>query len=340
VGGVAAELLAELGSVLGRTDLTYAEPPVRLTGGFFTENHAFRLAGAPAPWDARLVLRLFPHSMPDDAVVRETEVQRGLASAGYPTPNVLAFDDNRRIDRRRYLVMEFMDGAPLMSGITPGKLIHDLPVLLRQLPKVMAEKQVELHAVDPDPIAARLEGVTSTVERWFTTLQYLVDHGGDGFADAHRWLVEHRPADRGPLVWCHGDLNPANVLADENGNVTAVLDWTVATLAEPALDIGFNTMALALAPVDAPKPLPAVARWAGRGIARRYVRHYLARSDIDLTNQRYYEALRCAVEVGNAAGYRIAPRELRPTWDSVADVMVRYFRERTGVTITMPAPAS
>ena len=45
--------------------------------------------------------------MPEDAVVRETEVQRGLANAGYPTPQVLAFDLARRIDGRRYLVMEF-----------------------------------------------------------------------------------------------------------------------------------------------------------------------------------------------------------------------------------------
>ena len=122
--------------------------------------------------------------------------------------------------------------------------------------------------------------------------------------------------------------------------MTAVLDWTVATLAEPALDIGFNTMALDIAPIDMPKPLPTIARWASRGIARRYVRHYLALREIDLTNQPYYEALRCAFELGNAAGYRLAPRELRPTWDSVADVIVRYFRERTGVTITMPPPVA
>src|SRR5262249_32091974 len=127
--GVADELLAELRTVVGRDDLAYAEPPRRLTGGFFTENHVFALAGAPVPWDGHLVLRLFPRSMPHDAIVRETEVQRGLARAGYPTPPVVAYDDALRIDGRRYLVMEYVNGAPLMGGITPGKLIKDLPVL-------------------------------------------------------------------------------------------------------------------------------------------------------------------------------------------------------------------
>ena len=64
----------------------------------------------------------------------------------------------------------------------------------------MAEQQVELHVVDPDPIAPRLDGVTSTVERWFASLEYLIEHGGDGFAGAHRWLVDHRPVDRGRSV--------------------------------------------------------------------------------------------------------------------------------------------
>jgi hypothetical protein len=58
----------------------------------------------------------------------------------------------------------------------------------------------------------------------------------------------------------------------------------------------------------------------------------------------YYEALRCAVELGNAASYRLAVADgrgddqPRPTWDPITDAMVHYFRVRTGVELTMPAP--
>jgi hypothetical protein len=52
---LAEDLLAAVRSELSGGDVVYAEPPVLLSGGFFTENYAFRLAGAPAPWDGPLV---------------------------------------------------------------------------------------------------------------------------------------------------------------------------------------------------------------------------------------------------------------------------------------------
>src|SRR6202035_5780205 len=58
------ELLDVVRRAVGRDDVTYAEPPVRFSGGFFTENHAFRLADVPPPWNAELVVRLFPSESP------------------------------------------------------------------------------------------------------------------------------------------------------------------------------------------------------------------------------------------------------------------------------------
>ena len=40
-----------------------------------------------------------------------------------------------------------------------------------------------------------------------------------------RWLVAHRPAERARPVVCHGDLHPGNILVDDDGAVTAVLDY-------------------------------------------------------------------------------------------------------------------
>ena len=58
----------------------------------------------------------------------------------------------------------------------------------------------------------------------------------------------------------------------------------------------------------------------------------------------YYEALRCASELTNVVSYRLARARgeqhdaPRPTWDSIADRMVDYFRDRTGVTLRLPPP--
>jgi aminoglycoside phosphotransferase (APT) family kinase protein len=290
-----------------------------------------------------MVVRLFPVVVSDDTVRREAVVQRELAATGFPTPRVTHFDPQARIDGRRYFVMERMAGKPLMGGIRASTLLRDGPGLLRRLARITADRQAALHAIDPAPVIEALDGTPATIERWFEHLQRLIDGGGVGFAAGLNWLIANRPVERGRRVVCHGDLHPGNILVDGDGAVTAVLDWTVATIAEPSLDVGFTTMALSLAPIDAPRPVQRIVARCGRGIARSYVRAYVAGTGADVAARPYYEALRCAVEVGNAASYRLAVADgrgndqPRPTWDSITDAMVQYFRVRTGVELTMPA---
>jgi aminoglycoside phosphotransferase (APT) family kinase protein len=345
-GVLADDLLAEIGAVLAVQDLRFAEPPVPLGGGYFTENHAFRLSAASPPWDGGLVVRLFPLAVDADTVMREAIVQREAAAAGFPTPAIVHFNPDARINGRRYFIMERMPGSAMLGGIGLGTLLGDGPRLLRRLTEVTVDVQVQLHAIDAAAVVDALGTMPATVDRWFEQLARLVDGGGDGFAPALRWLRSNRPAERSHPTLCHGDLHPGNILVDESGNVTAVLDWTVATIGEPALDVGFTTMALSLAPVDVPRPLQALVARGGRVMAHRYVKAYSTRTQADLSAKTYYEALRCAIEVGHAAHYRLAAargrggEQPRPTWDAIAGAMVRYFRRRTGVTITMPTPVA
>lgn len=114
-------------------------------------------------------------------------------------------------------------------------------------------------------------------------------------------------------------------------------------LAEPALEVGFTTMSLDLAPIEAPRPIQRVVARLAHGIARRYVRHYQRTAAADLSAVPYFEALRCLIELSNVAAYRRAKSEAgpldrpRPTWDRIADSMVDYFQSRTGVTVRLPA---
>jgi aminoglycoside phosphotransferase (APT) family kinase protein len=124
-----------------------------------------------------------------------------------------------------------------------------------------------------------------------------------------------------------------------------VLDWSVATIAEPALDVGFTAMSMSLAPIDAPRPVQRVASRLGGWLCQRYLRAYQAETDADLSAQPYYEALRCAIELSGVAAYRLAEAKGEPhdfprfAWVAIADQMVEYFRARTGVTLELPPAA-
>jgi aminoglycoside phosphotransferase (APT) family kinase protein len=340
---LAGELLDAVRTDAGRSDLDYAESPTRLSGGYFTENYAFRVTGAPPPWDGPLVVRLFPSEAPPDLARREAAVQRVLVEQGYPAPGVVFFDESARLLGRHFFVMARLPGRPLMGGIRVHELLGSGWGVFRQLVEITASSQAWLHRLDAGPLVHQLGTEPAGIERWFERLESQARTEFDGLAAGLEWLVEHRPTDVSKSVICHGDLHAGNILV-EGKRLTGVLDYTVATVAEPAFDVGYTAMSLHLAPIDAPAPIQRVAARAARWLSDRYVASYCRETGADLTNQPYYEALRCASELTNVASYRLARANgqlhdaPRPTWDSVSAEMIKYFHARTGVTLALPPP--
>jgi aminoglycoside phosphotransferase (APT) family kinase protein len=338
------DLLAELRGRLPGEGLAYVEPPVRLGGGFFTENHAFRLANMSPPWDKRLVLRLFPASVAPGLAGIEAATQTMLAGHGFPAPAVVLFDAEARLDGRRFFVMEMLEGHPLMSDIKVRDLVSTGWTLLRRLAPITASVHVMLHRIDPAPLLAELSEAVVGVPRWFAQLDEQVQAGATGLETARRWLIDNVPPTPRRLAVCHGDSWGGNILVHGH-QVTGVVDWTVVTVADPHLDLGFTSMALSLAPIAAPRPIQRIAARIGGGIAARYLRTYIETAPLngfELSTLRYYEALRTAVELSVVAAYRLAeasgqPHDIPPpTWLSIVPDMVEFFRARTGVAIDMP----
>jgi aminoglycoside phosphotransferase (APT) family kinase protein len=341
---LADELLGVLRDRLAPAALTYAEPLVRLSGGFFAENYSFSLTGAPPPWSTPLVVRLLPSSAPPDLAFREAAVQTVVTDQGYPAARVLLFEDGTRLLGRPFFIMERLPGRPVIADIRALELLRSGWGLFTRLPDLTATVQASLHRLDAGPLVTALGDTPAGIERWFVNIEAQINEGADGLGEGLQWLVEHQPARATHVSICHGDLWGGNLLA-EDGRVTGVLDWSVATVAEPALDVGFTAMSMSLAPIDAPPAVQRVAARIGRAMCRRYIRAYQRETAADLSDQRYYEALRCATELTGVAAYRLAEAKREPhdvprfTWVSIADQMVDYFRERTGVTLELPPVA-
>lgn len=337
---VSDELLARLRVAIDR-DVEYAEPPVRFGGGFYTANYRFCLKEDPAGWGRPMVLRLFPDHAPDGLDAWEAAVQTFVHERGGTAPAVTVREPGSTIEQRRWFVMELVSGSPAMEGLNPRQLLGGLRRMVRDLPRQTAEVHLALHCLDPTPLVDAF-GELATVERWWAQIAASTDDGRTHpLSPGVDWLQRNLPERRSRLVLCHGDTWGGNLLVDD-GAVTGLIDWTVATVAEPALDIGFLSAALCLAPVPMPRPIQRIAQRVGRRLAVAYQSVYEAGSDADLTSVPYYEALRCLLELNGVVSYRTTvARGLtydspRPTWDPIADQMVTYFERRTGVRLVLP----
>lgn len=59
------------------------------------------------------------------------------------------------------------------------------------------------------------------------------------FELAASWLAEHAPVTPAELTLVHGDFRNGNLLVDAERGLTAVLDWELAHVGDPASDLGW-----------------------------------------------------------------------------------------------------
>lgn len=297
-------LLDVLRRETGVPSLEYLGAPTRLTGGFWAELVGFQLAGAPAGWDGRLVARV----MPDAAIAaKETAFQIETAAQGYETPRVLAAGDPADGLGRAFLVMDHVDGRPLLADLAGGAGVFvKLPSLARRLPVTLGRVLADLHRLDAGPVRRRLdhEGAAAGVDEALESLTAgAAALGRDDLADAGRWLATHAPSPA-PVVVCHGDMHPFNVLVDDSGAVT-VLDWSAGLMAPAAYDLAFTSLVLSVPPLQVPAMLQPAVGAAGRWLARRFLQAYRRAGGVAVTEEslRWHQGLVCLRALVEVAGW-------------------------------------
>lgn len=212
------------------------EDLVRLSGGASRETWRFRAGGRPLILQRRRGGGVASGLKPE----AESAVLALAAAAGVPTPEVLAASDRR----------EPLGGAWLVMAAAPGEALPRL--LLREdrfaaarttLVAEVARAAALLHRADPAPVVEHLPAPDVVPE--LRVVADLVGGAGPALELGLRWLEQHRPpAAEGPVV-VHGDLRLGNLLVteepdrDRGGHLSAVLDWELAHLGDPAEDLGW-----------------------------------------------------------------------------------------------------
>lgn len=299
------DLLATLREATGRPGLAYAAPPAALTGGFYAEMFRFRLADPPEGLAGDLVARILPDP---DIGAWEATVQRHVAGQGFPTPAVRLTAGEAGPLGRYLIVMDHVDGRPPMAGLSIARVAGQIPRLVRRMPDQLAAIAARLHALDPGPLAAALDGLDTGIPT--TTAGFVEERvrqaaalGQDDIAGAGERLLAAQPPAGGRLAVTHGDLHPLNLLVGEGEPV--LIDWSLARVAHPAFTLGFTDLVLASPPIPLPRAAAAVLGTVGRRIARRFLRTYRRLTDgtraevgeADLAWHRRVHALRILVEM-------------------------------------------
>jgi aminoglycoside phosphotransferase (APT) family kinase protein len=244
-------------------------------------------------------------------------------------------------------VMERLPGRGFLRGVRWDKFVADFPKVCIRWPGVLVEVAERLHQVDPAPVlaAAAKSGIVASqlaAHRHIEFVAAKLGAFGDRRTDeALAWMTENEPACVDEPSIIHGDLWPANVLM-HRGHLTGLVDWTMAGIGDPALDLGFACAGLALmpAPLPPPSPIRQGIHAAGTNLAQRIREQYLQRVQITAERIEFYEALRCLVELSAVQSYRHRSHNdgtgsRRPPWDMGVNALVGHFMKITGVHIAI-----
>ncbi len=226
---------------------------------------------------------------------REFTVQRALKPHYPAVPDMVALCKDAAVIGADFYVMDRIDGI-----IPRANLPRDLQLdaaQVRQLCTHVLDKLIELHRVDYR--AAGLESLGKgagyarrQVEGWSERYLKAKTWNVPGFRRVREWLAANIPDDVATCV-IHNDWRFDNVVLapDDPTRVIGVLDWEMATLGDPLMDLG-SALAYWVQADDGrlmrstrrqPTHLP------GMLTRREVVAYYLERSGLATPNWVFYE---------------------------------------------------
>ena len=189
-------------------------------------------------------------------VVREARILAALGRAYERVPRVLATCDDPHVLGAPFYLMTRARGLILRDRL-PGGLSLDAAAM-RRVSTAVIDALAGIHAVDVGAAGlsdlGRPQGyVARQVGGW--RARYEAARTGDqpALESAGEWLEANRPEESG-VALVHNDFKFDNLVldADEPTRVVAVLDWEMATVGDPLLDLG-TTLAYWVERDDAPE---------------------------------------------------------------------------------------
>ncbi len=192
-----------------------------------------------------LVLRRPPHGRKAKSahdMGREVRMLSALAGVYPYVPRVIAHCEDPAVMGCDFYVMERIEGIILRKNLPDGLRLsrNDVATLCRNV----VDKLIELHEVDYRAAGladfGKPEGyVRRQVEGWSERFRAAHTPNAPTYERVMEWLAEKQPPEVGACV-IHGDFRFDNVVLspDDPLDVIGVLDWEMATIGDPLMDLG------------------------------------------------------------------------------------------------------
>lgn len=231
--------LAALERFLGEHDLLDGAPDPRPIGdGHSNLTYLIRVKGGNA-----VLRRPPPPPIPKGAndVLREAQVLSGLKGTSVPTPEVYAVSQAGDVLDVPFYVMAHKPGHVVSETLPDAFTPDDLPMMAH----AMIDGLAALHAVDWRACGlegyGRPENFNARHLKRLEGLMNLNDSPPAYLTDMAAWLHDRVPAESGDAI-VHNDFRLGNVIwaPDRPPELIAVLDWELATIGDPLLDLGYT----------------------------------------------------------------------------------------------------
>jgi aminoglycoside phosphotransferase (APT) family kinase protein len=299
----------------------------------------------------RFVLRRGPEHLrarSNQVIRREMTLLAALSTSDVPHPGFIAgCADESVLGDAVFYLMEPVDGFNASVSLPPG---HAADRDRRyRMGLGMIDALATVGTVDYE--RAGLSGfgkpdgfLERQVPRWLAELDSYAQLAGyhgpaiEGIGEVAEWLERNRPNPSAPGI-LHGDFHIANVMfAPAEPAIAAIVDWEMATIGDPLLDLGWLLSIWPSADGEDDLIGSALARAGGLPSESDLVARYAELSDRDLSALDWYVVLGCfklAIVLEGTYARSLAGQASRATGERLHATAVRLFgraRRRCGVS--------
>ena len=173
---------------------------------------------------------------------REHRILSALHETAVPAPAALALCTDTSVPGAPFLVMEAIEGVAL-TDTRPATLPADAATTTAightVIDALAAVHSADWRAIGLDDFGRPENFVARQVPRWSSQLERYRRRELPWFDEVGEWLAANAPPDGQPGI-LHGDFHLDNCLLSDRPpvRVAAIIDWEMATIGDPLLDLG------------------------------------------------------------------------------------------------------